>query len=47
MTEKEKKLVEATHDMSCGEIHEIFQKFCKSGNEGFKQKLTRCFLNQQ
>lgn len=47
MTEKEEKLVEATHDMSYGEIHEIFQKFCKSGNEEFKQKLTRCFLNQQ
>lgn len=47
MTEKEKKLVEAAHDMSCDEINEIFQKFRKSGSEEFKQEIMRCFLNQQ
>lgn len=40
MTEKEKKLVEAAHDMSCDEIDEIFQKFCKSGSEEFKEELV-------
>lgn len=40
MTEKEKKLVEAAHDMSCDEIDEIFQKFRKSGSEEFKQELV-------
>ena len=40
MTEKEKKLVEAAHDMSCDEIDEIFQKFRESGSEEFKQELV-------
>lgn len=40
MTEKEKTLVEAVHDMSCDEIDEIFQKFRKSGSEEFKQELV-------
>lgn len=40
MTEKEKKLVEAAHDMSCDEIDEVFQEFRTNSSEEFKKQLV-------
>ena len=40
MTEKEKRLIGAAHEMSCNEIDELFQKFRNNSSEEFKQELV-------